>query len=278
MKEQLCRMRNWLYAFFFDLRLRKRYYICNRGIGDTTIFLSRLNEYENISGKKVNIVVPQNQMALVNGYRKYVDSVIVLPANKLIWLIDATVNRKWKKMSFILPYQAIDKLYESSTLFDLIGETLRLNSKNYVSPKFSISLEYISKIKKELGIENSKFVIIAPDAVSVPGVSEVIWRRIVSECHKNGMLVLENAASQCQVKFGDKSIFLQLDEMYEIAKEANAFYSVRSGLCDLLAFSKVPMTVFYPNEESLKLYSFKNMPFSNHVKEIVLTEGKEIVC
>ena len=278
MKNQLCHVRNWLYASIFSLKLRKKYYICNRGIGDTTIFLSRLNEYENISGKKVNLVVPQNQVTLVNGYRKYVDSVIVLPTNKLIWLIDATVNRKWKKMSYILPNKAIDKLYESSTIFELIGETLGLNSEKYISPEFTISLECISKIKKELGIENCRFVIIAPDAVSVSSVSEEIWRRIVSECHKNGMLVLENAASKSQVKFGDKRIFLQLDEMYEIAKEANAFYSVRSGLCDLLAFSKVPMTVFYPSEEFLKLYSFKNMPFSNHVNEIVLKEGKEIVC
>ena len=41
------------------------------------------------------------------------------------------------------------------------------------------------------GIEKCKFVIIAPDAVSVSGVSETIWHRIVSECHENGMLVLE---------------------------------------------------------------------------------------
>lgn len=92
------------------------------------------------------------------------------------------------------------------------------------------------------------------------------------------MLVLENVASRSQVKFGDKSIFLQLDEMYEIAKEADAFLSVRSGLCDLLVFSKVPMTVFYPSEDSLKLYSFKTMPFSDNVKEVVLKDGKESLC
>lgn len=278
MKMKLCHLRNWLYAFFFSLRLKKKYYICNRGIGDTAIFLSRLNEYENAYKKKVNLVIPQNQVALVNGYGKYVDSVIVLPTNKLRWLIDVTADRKWKNMSFILPEKAIDKLSKNSTLFELMGETLGVNSDKYTTPEFLIPIERVSQIKKELGIEKCKFVIIAPDAVSVSGVSETIWHRIVSECHENGMLVLENVASQSQVKFGDKSIFLQLDEMYEIAKEADAFLSVRSGLCDLLVFSKVPMTVFYPSEDSLKLYSFKTMPFSDNVKEVVLKDGKESLC
>ena len=151
MKMKLCHLRNWLYAFFFSLRLKKKYYICNRGIGDTAIFLSRLNEYENAYKKKVNLVIPQNQVALVNGYGKYVDSVIVLPTNKLRWLIDVTADRKWKNMSFILPEKAIDKLSKNSTLFELMGETLGVNSDKYTTPGFFDSHRACESNKKGTG-------------------------------------------------------------------------------------------------------------------------------
>ena len=101
-------------------------------------------------------------------------------------------------------------------------------------------------------------------------VPEKIWFDIAKKHRDEGYIILENVQSQDKVKFGDTSVFLPLDEMYEIAKGANHIFTARSGLSDLLAFTGNPMTVLYPNKEYLELYSFSNMPFSKHVEEIVI--------
>lgn len=278
MRDVLIHIRNVIYAKLITFRLKENHYLCNRGIGDTLIFLSRLKEYKNECDKSVNLILPENQISLVNGYREYINKILVLPTNKIIRLIDAVVNKKMDKITFILPTGALKKLENGLSIYDLVGETLNLNSREYRCPEFQVSDDRITKIKKELGITGREYAIIAPDAMSVNSIPDDVWKTVVEECRKRNYVILENAASQNSVKYGDINIFLPLDEMFMIAKDASVIYSIRSGLSDLLSFTKTPMTVFYPNEYFLKLYSFKNMPFSEHVKEIVFVNEEKIIC
>lgn len=251
-------------------KLELPYFLCSRGIGDTIIFLSRLDEYYKKNNKKVNLIVQQNQTVLLEPYKDYINQVIVLPPNIINTLIHITWEKKKKNIRFILPCNAIKKLKSGSNLFNLVGETLGIQGEEYLRPEFKVSNARLSEIKKTLGINNAQYVIIAPDAVSVTPTPEKIWIDIAKKNREKGYIILENAQSQDKVRFGDTSIFLPLDEMYEIAKGAKHIFSTRSGLSDLLAFSGTAMTVFYPNKEYLELYSFSNMPFSKHVEEIVI--------
>ena len=78
----------YLYTVFFVLKnnICEKYYICSRGIGDTIIFLSRLNNYYDKYGKKVNIIIAENQKCLIKPYKNYINKSIVLTTSKIILL------------------------------------------------------------------------------------------------------------------------------------------------------------------------------------------------
>ncbi len=272
MRRQLAKYRNLAYVKIVSRKLMPdKFFVCNRGIGDTVIFLSRLKEYYEVYHKKVNIIIPENQYVLVQPYQKYIKRVEVKSIKEVgriiaaIWENDSAS----KNLQFILPPRA-DKLLEGDiTLFDLVGNILNLNGTEFERPFFKWEDGKREQLFSQLEIVSKKFAIIAPEAVTVKNVSKDYWKYVVERYHDEGLIVLENGSAFLEPTFGDKKVFVGLDEMYLLAEDAVSITSVRSGLSDLLAYTSTPMTVVYPDTYSYKLYSFKGMPFAGNVIEIV---------
>lgn len=247
----------------------KKYFICSRGIGDTIIFLSRIKTYFITTNKKVRLIIPTNQEVLIYPYRNYIEDVIVLTTEEINMLIDSTwENNKFSNLQFILPPKAI-KLLENCSLFDLVGSTLNISGNDYQKPEFYWEMSEKQNVFNKYNIMNRPFAIIAPDAYSIKKISEAFWISVVQQYRKRNIYVLENGSEKENPLYGDKRIFLDIDKLFILAKDAVEITSIRSGLSDLLAFGHTKLKVVYPDYATKNLFTFSQMPFANNVEEYV---------
>lgn len=271
-KKLLCKVISYLYTkqFFRTLRGDKHYLVCSRGIGDTILFLSRLKEYNERYHSKVNLIAPSNQAILLNAYNEYIDEIILLSSKKILYLATTIweTNTFNPKLQFILPPKAVEQLQQNKSLFDLFGMTLKISGKAFQRPNFKIDKKRKTILFEKLQITEGNYIILAYESVTVPPVDDAVWEIITQFYKKEGFIVLENIAPGKKLKYGDKSIYLELDEMYELSRYAGLIVSARSGLSDLLAFTETPLMIVYPNAYYRRIYSFSNMPFAKHVREI----------
>ena len=245
-------------------------------IVDSTIEEEFLEERPNFRYKKVNIIIAENQKCLIKPYKNYINKSIVLPTSKIILLTEMVYNYKIyeNKLQFILPSDA-EKLLSKSNLFDLMGSTLDITGDDFEPPNFD-ELDVNDVFVGELeSLRDEKYVFLAPASVSVSQIEQSVWKEIADICKKYGFIVVENENKNYQQKIGDIEVFKSIDETYLIAKKASFIISARSGLSDLLAYTKSPMMVIYPNKWSLEKFTFSKMPFSRHIIEIV-EDGKLI--
>ncbi len=271
-----------LYGFFIAWKYRKKEYIlCNRGIGDTIIFLSKLEEYKkNNPSKKINLIVQENQKFLLEGYKQYIDDMAVVDEGRFWGLYKAAI-RCWlpKNIKFILPPEAFDLLKNSETsIVDLINLSMNISNFNYVSPTFTWSdMRKIEILEQSKAVKN-KTVILAPNAVSVPLIKEEVWEKIAEFYQENGFYVITNLTNTNEIPIkGTLGIRIPLNEIYLLAEFCGYFIGLRSGLCDLLAFSTCQMVVLYPEkgeQDWKKMYSFTNMHFSKRIYELTEQEAE----
>jgi hypothetical protein len=268
-------IRNYIYTKLVSWKIGPdQYYVCNRGIGDTIIFLSMMGQYYYKNQKKINLIIPKNQQVLLESYRQYINKIIVLDTKKLLRLISVLWDKEKKidHMKFILPPKAFNLLNENTTLFDLIGKEIGVEGKEFIAPVFKWQENRKYEVYQMLGIAKDKFVIIAPMSESLKMIDADFWVTVVNEYHKNGYLVLENGCHGEKPQYGDKTIFLSLDEMYLLAEEAKEICCARSGLADLLSFGGSHKRIIYSNVLEYKMFCINRMPFAQNVTEEIIGE------
>lgn len=271
--------------FLHHHKIDRKYYVCSRGIGDTAIFLSRLKAYHEKFGKKVNLIIAKNQEVLIDPYRDYINRTIVLKTSQINLLTQAIWDTRiyTSKLEFVLPAHAAKLLDAGNTLFGLTGKVLEVTGNDYDAPKFS-ALDVDSVLTEDLEqLKHAKYVFLAPDSVSVASIQRSTWEKIAQICREQGFIVVQNGKINAANRLGDMGVFKPIDETYVIAQNAHLIISARSGLSDLLAFTKTPMMVIYPDKKSLEEFTFSRMPFSAHVNEYIADDGlvekmREMIC
>jgi hypothetical protein len=262
-------------------KLKKQYILCNRGIGDTIIFLSKLKEIKQRNPEMpINLIIQENHTILIDSYKQYIDEYVVLGRKKMNGLMSmASRGFLPPNIQFILPEGAYTFLgYNGISIQDLINVTFGLSSKTigYERPHFKWAEDSRKKLLNEYQLEKDKFVILGVDAVSVNGVEIDKWQCIAEKFSKLGYKVVTNLTFSGQSPIpGTIGLFLPLNEIYLLAEYGGFFVGLRSGLCDLLAFSDCRMTVIYPTEEDRYKYSFKNMYFEKEIEEIMACDVEE---
>lgn len=282
MKEILKKIRGIFLPLIGVIIARKRfrnksYFLCNRGMGDTVIFLSRLKEYKKINPEnEINIIIQENQSTIANGYKDLLNSICVIKKESM-WCLYRAALYGWlpTNIKYIIPENGFAKLgIKNCSIVDLIGETLGLgeNKYKYDSPQFSWSKERKEQVLKETKAIKDQTIILSPYAFSVPEIEMKIWERIAAFYKKNGFHVVTNQqnSSECPIK-GTVAVSLPLDEMYLFAEYCGTFIGLRSGLCDLLAFSRCKMVVFYPAQSNIdwkEKFTFKNLYLKKEIEEV----------
>lgn len=265
-------------------KLKEDWFLCSRGIGDTIIFLSKISEYKKkYPDKKVNIIISENHVPIVNFYEKFIDKKYILPQEKMCASTQVAFRGLLpRNIKYILPISSYQMLgYKDLSIFDLMNITLELDTEaKYLCPQVShrdiSSLNILNKNKDE------KYVLMAPFAVSVDNIQKDIWIKIYNLLVSKGYRVLINCSKteKNDLFSCEDYISFPIDQIYLLAEKVELFIGLRSGMCDLLAFSKCDMVVAYPNKngkEFLSKYTFNNMPFEKKIIECFEDELYNVV-
>lgn len=117
-----------------------------------------------------------------------------------------------------------------------------------------------------------KIILFSPTANSVPALPKALWENAAHKLTQQGFQIISNVLEESDCIPGTHFVPMTMQEVVALAYRCHSVYSVRSGLCDLLALSKNLLTVFYDQSSTLKMYGLK-MLFHREktVEEIVDT-------
>lgn len=120
------------------------------------------------------------------------------------------------------------------------------------------------KVNKILPLLNHKFILISPESGSNVVLTHTFWKDIYKYCRELGYEVFCNCTDMKSFIPGTISIFLNYEEMMELAKYATLIIGLRSGLLECIASPNVPLIVLY--SDFPKRNGFKPLA-SNYVRK-----------
>ncbi|MDD3151170.1 MAG: hypothetical protein PHV68_10120, partial [Candidatus Gastranaerophilales bacterium] len=127
--------------------------------------------------------------------------------------------------------------------------------KPQIYPKVSADLK-----KKVTEIGNlKKIAIISPEAKSLPEFDKEFWERIVKKLSKKGYKVICNVLDEKKLVKGTIFLPMTSEELIALALATDKFYSIRSGVCDLIFIKGKNLTVYYPNKLEKWRYSINSI-------------------
>lgn len=160
-----------------------------------------------------------------------------------------------------------------------INETLNISDIDYTKPVIKVTPQVkqslLQKINKlDLNLKN--FVIIAPEAQTCEELQFSLWQKVAIELKNRGFDVFLNIVNKENSIDGCKSAFLTYQEVYQLATQAKAVISLRSGFTEFLLPSNIPNITIYTKfrnrkknksfsvEKTISAFSMHKFPFVNH--------------
>lgn len=162
------------------------------------------------------------------------------------------------------------------------------NEVSYRDIKIPVSCEQsmLAKVGK-INLNLDKFVLLCPEALSAASVSNLFWVELIKAYQDKGYDVFVNLVGS-SINLSDatyKSCFLSYPELFALACRAKKIVSLRSGVCEYLLQTKVPMDILYSNfhydrlspEEGFKLFSMQNLKSFDKdiVSEFIIDDENE---
>lgn len=265
-----------------------QYFFCPSGIGDTLYVLSYMKEYrKKFPNKKIVFIVKGAHKFLVDMYSEYVDETII-PSKFYFKLIEQYLKENSRSNDRIIYAHPFKIIYDPCKilgikdicLLDLYKVLLEIPIKSkYCTP--NINLEKKLNIKKENNISDNS-ILLCPYCVSIPMIDKEIWEDVAKEYISKGYKVFTNVKDESEEAIkGTVPISLKLDDFSSIVEEFKHIYAIRSGLCDLISFFNVDLTILYPIDQktgesnSFIQYNFKNIGIRDNINEVIVKGNKE---
>ena len=269
--------------FYFKKQMKKNPDAClafipECGIGDFIISIAYLKSFKEQANKKIILYIGDSKSLryLINFYQSY-DEVKYLKIKKMKKISKAGIcMKKWswyekyhnkRKMIIISPWPYVNEgllYFKKLNCLDLFADTVfrfvdtyeidypKLKFKTFTDNKkvlFNIS-SYSSKISNDLFFPIVEYF-------------QSLGYEIYTNCINENSFCLPNT----------KPYIASINDLIENIKQFEYIISVRSGILDLLASSKVKQIVIYENHRFINLYSLKMWKCMD-VLEMLPTEPK----
>lgn len=144
--------------------------------------------------------------------------------------------------------------------------------------KLAVSDDLKNRLQKYGKLED--IIIFLPEANSLPMLNKAFWENLAKEKSKEGV-VIQYVSNQKNKIDGVPFVDMTIEDTIALSSVCKAVFSLRSGICDLMAPYKNNLNVFYPDtfKETMTRYSLSRM-FSRSIKEslvpVVYTETKKL--
>lgn len=258
------------------------------GIGDTIFALGFLDGY-----KKQNritsccIIGCRQKKTVYEWYKSSFDEYIEIPHWILRKIYEASKTDLGSeifitnKNNFFLAmpqgyYRGGDQQYymlDDFTQIDAYRSCLYRLEKSAVLKKPVFPKEKIDNIIKKYSLIEGKTIIIAPDANTIKG-KRSFFEILAKELLNQGYLVLTNLVNEHDEPIKDtQGIYLPLDIVCSIADYCGAFIGMRSGLLDVVMFSKSIVIALYPKDDMRFKYFNINYFENKNMMQYLLTDN-----
>lgn len=240
--------------------------------GDTLILGGFLQAYRSQHpGKKIKVIIKSSHRQIIDFYKGDMDEVIEVDAGQClavkIWFYYCSMYFRHmhyclsERTLFCRDPDAVPRLASLGLLhcykksFSLMPGTV-FKPPNYLSN----TLESYDVFRKKYGVKSGKIVILAPYTVTLKKYDYVkFFEKIAVKLHEIGYLVFTNTVDERVIK-STIPLRTSLREIISMGQNENLWViSVRSGLCDLLEFTKCRLTVLYPTETDYQIFSLERM-------------------
>ena len=254
-KEYNKRVNNGKSIFDKIIKNEKYFYVfIDKGIGDFLMVASLAYIYEKKYNKPIAFVVLKKQQDLTKLF-SYIKKTIGLDSNDfqdLLFYFDSRnyyESTKHKYAFFKMPINKNGRRNWSKAHWD----KKKFLSKRYKESVFNdAKLDFMrpvpptisEKLKKKHRVGNNA-VVLMPMANTVTTVNSVFWINLAQELIKKGFQVFTNIGNPSKEKpiDGTESLCVSLLDLYSLSPLIKSFVSLRSGICELLAFADANIVV-----------------------------------
>lgn len=248
------------------------------GLGDTLMLCGLKNAFEQKYNGEIHFIIKPTHEFIMKLYNIKNYDVINIDADMLK---HQTINDP-----------IIGQLYIAHMVFNDYGNSLLSNYSNFltlykqflkldegdifetpsVQPSMSDkSRQYLSQFGN---FEN--MVLLAPNATSTQTLNIKFWNKIAKQMTSDGYTVLvNNELRNLKIKKAI-NINLPIEDTVALGLMCHKVFSLRSGLCDILAQYNVDLTVFYADKTLYERYSINKIFNKSNFREELLPEELKV--
>lgn len=262
-------LKQWQKDFF------TKYILCPYGIGDTLFVASLIRAYKEQYGiARVVLVVKKSQVDLPDFFNS-IDGKIV--SDDIVCKL-TRYSKSWRRFAegnyqyghFILdhawpePGQLLG--IGSLNLLDIYKRCilkLPMDTKLEL-PRVSVSLEKMSEFER-LYAKEEKVVLLMPYAVTLSRLPIEFWEKIAQYFKDKFYVVYTNAKDETEKPIkGTEAVYLSLKELFVVSRTFKwGCIALRSGICDLLAYSDIKFITIHNSEDVKKAWNMSGLGLPN---------------
>lgn len=240
--------------------------------GDTLLMAGLFAAFKSrYPQKRVRVIVKKAHEQIIEFYKDEFDDLIYVSnfKAKLIKTYFLIASRFTSRLRYCMPERTLILPDRTAAvrnyclgLLPSYKRALSLKaSSEFARPNYpQMPSEDREQLGRKLGIIPGKTVILAPYTITLEVYDyTAIFTSMARALKEAGYCVLTNTTDD-RVIDGTLPLRADLHDMMAVTQDENLWViSVRSGLCDLLYFSKCRLSVIYPDDAFFRLWSLERM-------------------
>lgn len=160
--------------------------------------------------------------------------------------------------------------YRGLSLKDMLDICVFDNIQIDPIPPFNVqNCNEVQKYFKRIGVRPEKTVVLSLHSNTLSGLSDQFWYKLCKEIKQYGFDVCCNAMPQEKQIKDVPIVNLDVAAIAAFVEKAGYFVGIRSGICDILAFTKCRKIVLYPMDCGEKDRSFFSLNTMWHKEDFV---------
>lgn len=238
----------------YSMEMETLYILCPAGIGDTlyiAAFAKAVKKY-NIDIHRVCLITKENH-ACIGNFFEGVDQIIASD-----WLVNqldlySITTKTWYLKNYIYGHfkKNLCQTLDSEWYYDLDKNMISFYKRKILKLPQMAELEKMKlpDIERKDFFPKERAIILFPYAATVPLLSEDFWEKLAKSILSKGYTVYTNIKDMSEYPIcGTNSLYKSIFDTAVICTEVYAVIALRSGMCDVLAMTSVPMVVLNTDE------------------------------
>ncbi len=238
------------------------YIVCPYGIGDTLYVCAFLDEYKKAKNRrKVCAIVKKSHSDIPKAF-SFIDEVIADDSMVEILNCWAIRTQTWELKNFLYGHfkKKLDMIFirNDNVILDSMVTQYRREVMG-LSEHSKLALEDFAFTQTESrDCLDANSIVLMPYANSIKSLEISLWERVASHLKKLGYSAFTNVKGPEEaVVPGTEALTGDISYVVSVVRNCKAVISLRSGLCDVLAFCKVPMIVLYSDKNMYREWDLR---------------------